>query len=276
MLCESFATLTNWFLGLEVRISSKRRDFCLLLCFLISAAVTEVRGHSQRTSQFDHHLSQLCLFFFSFFFPQIFHSLTKDRWGGDTVWERTLAVKGENSCSATSKLMILEERSLHLSVSLSLAVRRIRWIIWSLLNFKAKHSEVYMLPDTDLSWRNTIQLADLRILIHIQFSVPGPPSHHFIAHYKGWEGKNKDWETRCKECISHSHSIQEIIASCCPIKHSDLAKLQWFKGEWMYTLNAQPNCFHEHSEDLNMKTHLFISSVCVFIRSIPTQDSVNR
>lgn len=172
--------------------------------------------------------------------------------------------------------MILEERSLHLSVSLSLAVKRIRWIRWSLLNFKAKHSGVYMLPDTDLSWRNTIQLADLGILIHIQFSVPGPPSHRFIAHYKGWEGKNKDRETRCKECISHPHSIQEIIASCCPIKHSDLAKLQWFKGEWMYTLNAQPNCFHEHSEDLNMKTHLFISSVCVFIRSIPTQDSVNR
>lgn len=69
MLCESFATLTDWFSGLEVRICSKRRDFCLLLCFLISAAVTEVRGQSQRTSHFDHHLSQLCLFFFFLFFP---------------------------------------------------------------------------------------------------------------------------------------------------------------------------------------------------------------
>lgn len=157
-----------------------------------------------------------------------------------------------------------------------LAVKRIRWIRWSLLNFKAKHSGVYMLPDIDLSWRNIIQLANLRILIHIQFLVPGPPSHPFTAHYKGWEGKNKDQETRCKEWISHPHSIQKIIASCCPIKHSDLAKLQWFKGEWMHMLNAQPNSCHEHSEDLNVKTHLFVSSVCVFIRSIPTQDLVNR
>ena len=267
--------MTNWFLGQEVRISSERREFCLLLCFQTSAAVT---GQSQRTSQFDHHLSQLCLFFlffFFFFFPD-FPQLDQGQARGRCCLRKNAGSEGRDFLLSYKQADDLGGEVTSPLCPSFLAVKRIRWIRWSQLNFKAKHSGVYMLPDTGLSWRNIIQLANLRILIRIQFSVPGPPSHPFTACYKGWEGKNKDQETWCKEWISHPHSIQKIIASCFPIKRSDLAKLQRFKWEWMHTLTTQPNCCHEHAEDLNVKTHLFISSVYVFIRSIPTQDLVNR
>lgn len=143
----------------------------------------------------------------------------------------------------------------------------------SVIPLKAKNSGVCILPDQDLSWKKThsSQLANLRILPHIQFSVPGPYTS-FTAHYKSWRGKNKDRETQSKAWISHwiPHSIQKIIASCCPIKGSNLEELQRFKGERACCMPSQTTS--TNTQRIATWKHIFfISYVCICVRSIQLQ-----
>lgn len=84
------------------------------------------------------------------------------------------------------------------------------------------------------------RLADDKILPHLWFSVLCPYS--FPARYKSWKGRSKDNETQCKvkQSLNPSLHTQKIIASCCPIKHSNRASYSSSNAHTVYPAKPLP------------------------------------